>query len=203
MLRQEPRKMAPDHAVLPRRVQVLLVVGMGVVMPVMSGPPQRSTLDRCTADDSEEELDNPPGAERAVREVAVIKGGQGEDAGGVEGNGDRDRQPAPADQEDGQTAQVHAEERHGADPVETLGGDRIEGCGVEVETDPSCDRSEGAAEFARLAHAVTGFQVGRAAFRNSTTVRIRRTFATRTASLTSIIGRAVTEDRVFADPLAG
>ena len=80
LLRHEPAHVAPEKAVLHRRVHVLRLVRIDVMMAVVGGPPDRSALHRRGAEQAEDELADPRGLEGAVREIAVIEAGDREHA---------------------------------------------------------------------------------------------------------------------------
>src|SRR5229473_2973813 len=101
-------------------MQVLRIVGMDVVVAMMRRPPERSALDRRATDDGENKLHDPPRFERAVRKIAVVTPGQRKDAQCVKKHGDRYRQPTPADEEDAEAGNVHANERNRAHPIDTV-----------------------------------------------------------------------------------
>ncbi len=77
--------MRPPKAVQRRRVQVLIGVGVLVMRPVMSGPPQYTLLRRTLSHEGQNELEHPAGLERAVREVAMIACGHKEHSDVVHG----------------------------------------------------------------------------------------------------------------------
>ena len=66
------------------RIQNGIRIAMMVAM--VGSPPQRSALHTGGAYQGEQELHRTRGAERLVREIAVIETGQGEHAHGVEGH---------------------------------------------------------------------------------------------------------------------
>ena len=109
--------MRPDEAALARRVVVFGHIGVAVVVTVMGSPPQRATLDRAVADAGEHELEEATGAVGAVRQVAVVKTGDGEHAHGVERHRHPHGGPAPADPDHGEAGKVDADERDQAQPV--------------------------------------------------------------------------------------
>src|SRR5690606_18872058 len=65
--RQEPAHVAPEEAVLARRVRVAGAVRVRVVMAVMRGPPERTALHGRGAEHGEYELHGARSLERAVR----------------------------------------------------------------------------------------------------------------------------------------
>ena len=93
---------------------ILGFVGVGVVVPVMRRPPHRATLHGCGADDAENELPDSRGLERAMREIPVVKPGDGKHADEVGQHGHQHGDRAPADPNHGKTRQMHADE--GQDP---------------------------------------------------------------------------------------
>ena len=118
---QEPAHVCPQKAVLPRRMHVLGRVGMAVVVAMMGGPPQWSTLHAHGTDRSEHELERARGAEGAMREVAVVEAGQGEHAHGIKQGCDQQRGRRHANPDHADAGNVHGDERDRAPPVDAIG----------------------------------------------------------------------------------
>src|SRR6185295_10967489 len=81
------------------------------VTAMMRGPPERTLLRRCETQEREHELERATRLERAMREVAVIAGRDGEHADRVAADEPQKGRPAPADP-DG------ADQRRGVDTPE-------------------------------------------------------------------------------------
>src|SRR5438128_6519989 len=93
---------------------------MDVMEAMMRRPPQRSALHRRATDPSEQELGDAAGLKRAMREIAVVKGGEREDAQGVEESRDADCRPTPPDPNDAQAHQVDDRVGNHPRPIEAL-----------------------------------------------------------------------------------
>src|SRR4029079_14925560 len=79
-----------------------------------------AALHRGAADPGKNELDQPQRLERAMRKVTMVKAGKRENAESIKKHGNAHRQPAPADEEDQQNAQVHTQERDGTGRIKFL-----------------------------------------------------------------------------------
>ncbi len=116
---EEPEHVAPPEAVLHRRVRVLGLVRVLVVVPMVGRPPERPALHGARAHEREHELHAAPGAEGAVREVAVVADGDAEHADRV-GDGEHgEGEAAHAGQQREAAGQVQG--REGQDPHEVDG----------------------------------------------------------------------------------
>jgi hypothetical protein len=93
-----------------------------VVCPVMAGPPQGPLLRGHRAQQCQQELEQAAGPVRAVGEVAVVAGGDGEHAQAVGPQAQRHPGPGNPDEEDGEARQVGREERDAAQPVDPFVG---------------------------------------------------------------------------------
>jgi hypothetical protein len=91
------------------------------MMTMMRGPPQRTALHGRSAEQREHELRGARRLERAMREVAMIEGGDREHAQRIEPDGRRDGHAARAHPPHGDARDVQADERHHAQPVDALG----------------------------------------------------------------------------------
>ena len=118
LARQEPAHVAPEEAVLPGRVDIFRPVGVRVVMAMVRGPPQRSALHGGGAEHGEHELPAARGAERAMREVAVVEGGDREHAHREEGGGEPRCKRAPAGPDRAEAAEMQRDERDDPRPVD-------------------------------------------------------------------------------------
>src|ERR1700704_2221782 len=91
-----------------------------MVMAMMCGPPDRTTLHGRGPEQPEYELAGPRSLESAMRKVAVIKAGDGEHAHDVSGHRYGDRHRADAGPERGQARQVHQQEWNAARPINSI-----------------------------------------------------------------------------------
>ena len=103
---------------------------MDVMMAMVSGPPKRTALDGRRAQDGEGQLRATAGLEGLVREVTMIEAGDREHAHEVQRNGNPYGRRAPSHPEDGQTGQVHQDERNHTQPVDLC---RIARAGLPVD----------------------------------------------------------------------
>ena len=103
------------------RVSIFRLIAVFVVMAVMIGPPERTSLHRGAREDREKKLAHPRGAVGFVGEVAVMDTGNRKHADEVE----RDRRPhgkgACADPNHAETAGMEEDEWHDADPIDAIG----------------------------------------------------------------------------------
>ena len=110
--------MAPQEAFLPGRVDIFRLVGVHVVMAMVRGPPQRPALHGGGAEHGKHELPATRRAERAMREVAVVEGGDREHAHCEEGDGEPRCERAPAGPDRAQAAEMQRDERDDPRPVD-------------------------------------------------------------------------------------
>src|SRR4029434_6986514 len=87
--REDPADMAVPEALVSRRMNVALGVGMQVMVAVLGGPPQHALLGGALRQQGENELECAAGRKGAMREVAMIAGPDGEDAPPIEHDADR------------------------------------------------------------------------------------------------------------------
>ena len=141
---QEPARMAPPEPALVRRMRIGRGIGVAMMVAVVRGPPQRSTLHAGGADQREHELQHARGAEGAVREVAVVEAGDGEHPHCVQRDrhGHRDRRHP--DPEHGDARQVQADEGHHAQPVDAVRLPTVVAVGLGVE--PAAQDGRGTAD---------------------------------------------------------
>ena len=92
-------------------------VGVGVVVPMMRGPPDRTALHGGCADHAKDKLADARGLEGAMREIPVVKPGDGEHAHEVGKHRDEHGHGTPADPDDRETGQVHADEGQNPRPL--------------------------------------------------------------------------------------
>ena len=111
--REDPPEMAVHEALVARRVHVALGIGVKMVMPVLLRPPQHAFLRRALAHHGEHELERPAGRICPVREVAVVSGADGEDAGPIEDHADHDGLPGDARPDRPETGEMHQDEGNG------------------------------------------------------------------------------------------
>ena len=119
--REEPPHVAPQEAVLARRVRIGGPIGVRVVVAMVRGPPQRPALHGGRAQQRKQTLQSARRLERAVREIAVVERRHGEHAQGVEPDGRRDGHGADACPRCGERGRVQADEGHDADPIDAVG----------------------------------------------------------------------------------
>jgi len=111
--REDPPEMAVHEALVARRVHVALGIGVKMVMPVLLRPPQHAFLRRTLAHHGEHELERPAGRIRPMREVAVVSGADGEDAGPIKDHADHDGLPGDARPDRPETGEMHQDEGNG------------------------------------------------------------------------------------------
>ena len=81
---------------LARRMNIRFAIRMGVMITVVSSPPERAFLIRHATDKRQDELKDAAGFIRAMREIPVITSGHCEYAKTVEGKARRHCNPANA-----------------------------------------------------------------------------------------------------------
>ena len=72
--------MAVHEAFVPGRMDVACGVGMEVMMPVLGGPPQNTTLGAALGKKREDELESASGRIGAMREITMVSGADGKNA---------------------------------------------------------------------------------------------------------------------------
>src|SRR5215510_7616435 len=105
--------MAIPEALVARRVDVALGVGVQVVMTVLGGPPQHALLGRALRQQGENELEGAAGREGAMREVTMIAGPDGEDAQPIEHETNGNRLPGDAGPDRRRAGEMHQHEGDG------------------------------------------------------------------------------------------
>ena len=148
---RHPADVRPPEAADPRRMDVVLGVGVLVVMPMHRRPPERSALHGGVAEDCECELRPARRVECAVGEVAMIKTGDREHSHGVQCECDRDSRPTPTDPNDPDAADVQEDERKTAAKLETIWPLAHDCCpfGEVVRVEPLACGNEGASDQSR------------------------------------------------------
>ena len=117
---EDPADVTPPEAV-PGRVDVVIQVGVPVVLPMMTGPPERPLLYRGGPAERHHELRHPTHLVAAVGEVPVVSGGDAEHPGHVEDGAEDPVLPADHHEEGGQRDEVGDQEgdrRHPVGPVD-------------------------------------------------------------------------------------
>ena len=125
--------MAPEEALLGRRVDVTLGVAVAVVVPVVGRPPQRALLRGRGGAERHHELPEPVEPVAPMGEVAVVAGGDEEHPPEVEGDAQHDRRHRHAGEDGEQRQQVQQQERdrrHAVDPLVGPSPGRRRGGGV-------------------------------------------------------------------------
>jgi hypothetical protein len=79
---------------MARGMPVVHGVGMQMVVPMHSGPPQHTLLRGCLSRDGKHELERAAGRIGSVREIAVISSSYGKDAQPIKSNADRQGFPS-------------------------------------------------------------------------------------------------------------
>jgi hypothetical protein len=118
-------------------MDILLLVGVTVVVPVMGGPPERAALGRRIPQHSEEELPEAACLVGPVGEVSVVKARDGEHTNHIEAGGYCHSGPTPADPEDAQTGDVENDEGKDSKPVYPSLKDNACGCRARLRVEPS------------------------------------------------------------------
>ena len=140
--REEPADVAAPEPVHAGRMEVFRRIGIGVVMAMVRRPQQRASLHARGADQREGELHRTRGAERAMREIAMVERGDREHPHRVQHRRNRDRRGGHADPEHAEARQVHRDEgrhAHEVEPVALI--DRVGRVGG-ARVEPSADRGE-------------------------------------------------------------
>src|ERR1700710_1486155 len=83
-----------------------------MVMAMLGRPPQHALLRAALGEKGEDELEGPAGREGAVREIAMVAGGDREHTKPVERHAKRDRRPCDPGPDRRETAQMHDQERN-------------------------------------------------------------------------------------------
>src|SRR5687767_13653595 len=99
--------MAPEKPVLPRRVRVSYLVRMTVMMTMVGGPPEWSTLHRRSPQHGKDKLSCARGLKRAMRKIAVVESSDGKHTDKVENTGGYDRGPTPPNPKHSEACEMH------------------------------------------------------------------------------------------------
>lgn len=91
---------------------------MAVVMAMMCRPPEGALLHGGATDHSEDELNDSPSLEGAMREVAVVPTGKREHSQRIQENTHAEREPAEAHEKYTDACQVDREVGNGDGPVD-------------------------------------------------------------------------------------
>jgi hypothetical protein len=115
----DPAHVTPEES-LERRVHVVGLVRVLVMMPVMTGPPERALLNRQCAADRHQKLHRAAHLVGAMGEVPVVDAGDEEHARAVEAEAQQ-HVPARDARPDGrQRDQVNGQERKVAQPLDAF-----------------------------------------------------------------------------------
>ena len=115
---EKPQRVAEPASAMSRRVRIVGRVRHLVMDSVMGRPPQRSTLACGASEHGHRQRHRARGAERAVREVAMVEGGDEEHAREVQGGADPQRHRRDPDHCDERARGVQGDERSGAQGVD-------------------------------------------------------------------------------------
>jgi hypothetical protein len=109
-----------------------------MMVSMIGRPPKGAALSRRRAQNGEDELGRPRSFECPVRKIPVIDPGDTEHPDQIERNSGANRGPAPADDKDGQAAQMQNNKRQAADPIDAIKIADLSGdsCGVIVGIEP-------------------------------------------------------------------
>src|SRR5439155_21327519 len=111
VLGENPADMGPPKAVDPGRMRILDRIRMAVVLAVVSRPPERSLLHGAASQTGEHKLKPPARFIRAMREVAMVAGGESEHAYEVKAGTKHDAQRRGRHEENRQAGQMHKNKR--------------------------------------------------------------------------------------------
>jgi len=110
------------------------------MLAVMVGPPQRPALRGGGAEHSKEELHRPRGRKTSMREITVIKSGDGEHPHPIQRHRHRHRRPTPTHPEHAKAARMEKHERSAAAEVHPVlssaSGRYIVACKVRIKPLP-------------------------------------------------------------------
>ena len=118
---ENPSQVRPPETGGVRRVRIVRRVREAVMLAVMRRPPQRSLLERTTAEEGDEELHHSPHFVRAVSEITVIAGRDAEHAHEVKDPAKQQGGDIDAGEQDSEASDVQSDERHRLQPVGELG----------------------------------------------------------------------------------
>jgi hypothetical protein len=109
---ENPTNMTVQEAFPARRMDVLDGVGVQMVVPVLSGPPQDTALCRALRQRSEHKLGGEAGCVGAARKVSMVPGPDGEDSQPVKRDAGRNRLPGDPAPDGADASQMHEYERY-------------------------------------------------------------------------------------------
>lgn len=101
-------------------MNVFFLIGMAMVMPMIGGPPEDAFLAGCLRRKGQKELPQAIYFERAMAEVTVVAGSDGEHAHGVEHSHQRDPLPAESNKENREATCVDQKKRNGLHNAEAF-----------------------------------------------------------------------------------
>jgi hypothetical protein len=101
-------------------VQIFLLIGMLMMMPMMRRPPERTPLEGGTAYPRQDELKEAAGTVGPVGKVTMVSGCDPEHADYVRGEAKYKRFPGNARPERGDTSRVNAQKRDACYPVDAV-----------------------------------------------------------------------------------
>ena len=139
----DPANVRPQKTVDVGRMRILWFVGVLVVMPVMVRPPQRSALNRGAGPECEEKLAEAGGVVGFMGKVPVKNARNRKHPHHIQGRRRPNGEPAPADPDHTETAEMQHDKRNAADEVDAVGSSanhlgRFEGI---VGVDPLDERA--------------------------------------------------------------
>jgi hypothetical protein len=115
---QNPANVRPEYRILDRRVRVAFLVGVPVVLTVFTSPPHRAFLNRRTANDSNEKLEQSGCLVRPVCKVAVEACCQTPNSHAVRNGEEYHGRPCHIDKEDCYAGEMDRQERDDIKPLE-------------------------------------------------------------------------------------
>src|SRR5262245_36137625 len=101
-------------------MNVSLGIAVTVMVAMVTGPPEWTLLHAGGSAEGHQELHRAAELVAAVREVAVVAGGDEEHTHGVQGEAQREVLPAGAGKEEPERDQMHDQERGRSFPVDRL-----------------------------------------------------------------------------------
>jgi hypothetical protein len=115
-------------------MHIVRIIGVGVVVAVMSRPPEWATLHGGGSHHGKQELHRARSTKRLVGKIAMVKAGNGKHPQQIQAYGKADGNRTDANPEDCQAGQMQGDERYAAQPVDVLTVGIIgEGAGLVVE----------------------------------------------------------------------
>src|SRR5262249_50673379 len=95
----DPADVRPEEAEERGRVQVVLLIGETMVMPMVSGPPEDAFLRRSHSHEGQDELKHAAGLEGTMGKIAMIAGRNPKHANGDQGYAGNQIGPAKGNEE--------------------------------------------------------------------------------------------------------